>query len=105
MMRRVVIDTARKRRAGKRGSGAPRVSLDDAAGQPIDPASPDLLDLDDALTKLERFDANLSRLVELRYFVGLTLEEAADTLGTSTTSAWRDWNTARAWLYRELNGS
>lgn len=104
MMRRVVIDAARKRRTGKRGSGAPRISLDDAPEPRIDPASSDLLDLDDALTKLEGFDPKLSRLVELRYFAGLTLEEAAEALGTSTTAAWRDWNTARAWLYNELQG-
>ena len=103
MMRRVVVDAARKRHAGKRGSGVPRFSLDDVPEPRIDPANPDLLDLDDALSKLEAFDARLSRLVELRYFAGLTLEEAAEALGTSTTAAWRDWNTARAWLYNELH--
>lgn len=103
MMRRVVVDAARKRRAGKRGSGQPRFSLDDVPEPRIDPASPDLLDLDDALTRLAAFDTRLSQLVELRYFAGLTLEEVADTLGTSTTAAWRDWNTARAWLYNELH--
>ena len=104
MMRRVVIDAARKRRAGKRGSGAPRISLDDVAEPRIDPASSDLLDLDEALTKLEQFDPKLSRLVELRYFGGLTLEETAAILETSTTAAWRSWNTAKAWLYNELSG-
>src|SRR5262245_27470477 len=104
MMRRIVIDAARKRRAGKRGSGAPRFSLDEAPEPRIDPASSDVLDLDEALSKLEGFDPKLSRLVELRYFAGLTLEEAANVLGTSTTAAWRDWNTAKAWLYNELNG-
>ena len=102
MMRRVVVDIARKRRAGKRGSGAPRLSLDEVPEPHIDPNS-DLLDLNEALSKLEAFDPKLSRLVELRYFAGLTLEEAADLLGTSTTAAWRDWNTARAWLYSELH--
>ena len=103
MMRRVVVDTARKRRAGKRGAGAPRLSLDDVPEPRIDPNNPDLIDLDEALSKLEAFDSKLSRLVELRFFAGLTLEEAAETLGTSTTAAWRDWNTARAWLYNELH--
>jgi len=58
----------------------------------------------EALTKLEAFDPKLSRLVELRYFGGLTLEETGEVLGTSTTAVWRDWNTARAWLYNELHG-
>jgi len=101
MMRRVLVDEARKRHAGKRGAGAPRFSLDEVPEPAIDPSS-DLLDLDDALSRLERFDPKLSRVVELRYFVGLTLEETAEALGTSTTSAWRDWNTARAWLFQEL---
>lgn len=104
MMRRVVVDAARKRRATKRGSGRPGLSLDEVAEPRIDPNNTDLLDLDDALLKLEGFDPKLSRLVELRYFGGLTLEEAAEVLGTSTTAAWRDWNTARAWLYSELSG-
>ena len=104
MMRRVIVDAARKRRAGKRGSGMPRFSLDEVPEPRIDPASSDLLDLDDALSKLEAFDPKLCRLVELRYFAGLTLEEAAAALGTSTTAAWRDWNTARAWLYNEMQG-
>jgi RNA polymerase sigma factor (TIGR02999 family) len=103
-MRRVVVDAARRRRTSKRGSGAPRFSLEEVPEPRIDPANPDLLDLDDALSKLEAFDARLSRLVELRYFAGLTLEESAEALGTSTTAAWRDWNTAKAWLYNELHG-
>ena len=57
-----------------------------------------------AKVKLEAFDPKLSRIVELRYFGGLTLEEAGEVLGTSTTAVWRDWNTARAWLYNELHG-
>jgi DNA-directed RNA polymerase specialized sigma24 family protein len=77
--------------------------LDDVPEPRIDPNNPDLIDLDEALSKLEAFDSKLSRLVELRFFAGLTLEEAAETLGTSTTAAWRDWNTARAWLYNELH--
>lgn len=103
MMRRILVDVARKRHASKRGSGRPATSLDDAPEPRIDPNN-DLLDLDNALVKLEGFDPKLSRLVELRYFAGLTLEETAEVLGTSTTAAWRDWNTARAWLYSELSG-
>lgn len=62
-----------------------------------------LLALDEALTRLEGFDCRLSRVVELRYFGGLTFEELAEVLGTSTSGAWRDWNTARAWLYEALS--
>jgi RNA polymerase sigma-70 factor, ECF subfamily len=102
MMRRVLVDEARKRRAGKRGSGIPRVSLDDAPEPSVDPAGY-LLELDEALTRLESLDPKLSRIVELRYFGGLTLEETAEILGVSTTAAWRDWNTARAWLHDELS--
>jgi RNA polymerase sigma factor (TIGR02999 family) len=104
MMRRVVIDAARRRHTAKRGSGAPKFSLDEVPEPSIDPGNPDLLDLDDALVKLEGFDPKLCHLVELRYFAGLTLEETAGVLGVSTTAAWRDWNTARAWLYNELQG-
>jgi RNA polymerase sigma factor (TIGR02999 family) len=103
MMRRVLVDEARKRAAGKRGSGAPRLSLEHAPEPSVEPDG-GLVDLDEALSRLEAFDPRLSRLVELRYFAGLTLEQAAEVLGTSTTSAWRDWNTARAWLYDALSG-
>ena len=103
MMRRVLVDEARKRQAGKRGSGAPHLSLDEAPDPLAEPPA-ELLALDEALTRLESVDPRLSRLVELRYFAGLTLEETAEALGTSTTGAWRDWNTARAWLYDALNG-
>jgi RNA polymerase sigma factor (TIGR02999 family) len=102
-MRRVLVDEARKRRAGKRGSGAPRLSLDEVPEPSLEPGG-GLLDLDDALTRLEGFDPRLSLVVELRYFGGLTLEETAEVMGTSTAGAWRDWNTARAWLYDALNG-
>jgi len=104
MMRRIVVDAARKRNAGKRGAGLPRISLEDAPEPRIDASNSALLDLDEALTKLEAFDPKLSRIVELRYFGGLTLEETGEVLGTSTTAVWRDWNTARAWLYNELQG-
>lgn len=103
MMRRVLVDAARKRRAGKRGSGAPRVSLEDINEPRVEPGD-QVLDLDEALTRLEAFDPNLSRVVELRYFGGLTHEETAQVLGISTAAAWRDWNTARAWLYDQLSG-
>jgi RNA polymerase sigma-70 factor, ECF subfamily len=101
MMRRVLVDAARKRRAGKRGSTAPRVPLDDVNQPRVEPDD-NLMELDEALTRLEAFDPHLSRVVDLRYFGGLTLDETAKILDVSTTSAWRDWNTARAWLYDEM---
>jgi RNA polymerase sigma factor (TIGR02999 family) len=103
-MRHVLVDEARKRRAEKRGGGTPPLSLDEGYEPSVEPGGR-LLDIDDALTRLEAFDPRLSRVVELRYFGGLTLEETAEAMGTSTTSAWRDWNTARAWLYDALGGS
>ena len=102
MMRRVLVDAARKRRAGKRGSGAPRAPLDDVNEPRVEPDD-HLLELDEALTRLEAFDPNLSRVVDLRYFGGLTLDETAEILGVSTPTAWRDWNPARAWLYDQLS--
>lgn len=101
MMRRVLVDAARKRRTGKRGSGAPRVPLDDQNEPRIAPDD-NLMELDEALTRLAAFDPHLSRVVDLRYFGGLTLDEAAEVLGVSTTTAWRDWNTARAWLHDQM---
>jgi RNA polymerase sigma factor (TIGR02999 family) len=100
-MRRVLVDGARKRGAAKRGFGAPTVRLDDVS-EPMSQPDEELLALDDALSRLEKFDPGLARLVELRYFAGLTFEEAGEILGVSTATAWRDWNTARAWLYDDL---
>jgi RNA polymerase sigma factor (TIGR02999 family) len=102
MMRRVLVDEARKRGAAKRGGGAKRVSLDEIP-EPGREADAGLLALDEALERLEGLDPRLSRVVELRYFAGLTFEEAAGALGVSVTTAWRDWNTARAWLYDRLH--
>ena len=101
MMRRVLVDAARKRRTVKRGSGVASVPLDDVNEPRVAPDA-NLLNLDEALRRLEAFDPNLSRVVELRYFGGLTLDETAEILGVSTTTAWRDWNTARAWLYDQM---
>jgi RNA polymerase sigma factor (TIGR02999 family) len=104
MMRRVLVDEARRRQAHKRGSGRPRIALDDA---PEPSVSPDggLLLLDDALTRLEAFDPRLGRVVELHYFGGLTFEETAGVLEVSTATVWRDWNAARAWLHDALGPS
>ena len=101
MMRRVLVDEARKRHAAKRGAGAPAVPLDEAPERGVAPDA-GLLALDEALSRLEGFDTGLSRVVELHYFGGLTFEETADVLGVSTARAWRDWNTARAWLHEAL---
>lgn len=105
MMRRVLVDYARKRNSGKRGGHAIQVSLDD---QPVDVPSPadqraaDVIALDDALQALAKVDARKSRLVELRFFGGLSIEEAAEALGVSPGTAMRDWTLAKAWLQREM---
>jgi RNA polymerase sigma-70 factor (ECF subfamily) len=100
-MRRVLVDHARAFCAGKRGSGQAKISLDEAlvfsAVQ-----SRELLDLDEALTRLAEFDARLARVVELRFFAGLSVEETAEALGCATRTVNRDWRTAQAWLRREL---
>jgi RNA polymerase sigma factor (TIGR02999 family) len=102
MMRRILVDEARKRGTAKRGSHEPPVPLDDAPEPGIVPDE-NLVALDDALTRLEAFDPALSRLVELRYFAGLTLEQTADVLEVSRSTAMRDWQTARAWLFGALS--
>jgi RNA polymerase sigma factor (TIGR02999 family) len=102
VMRRVLVDEARKRQAAKRGSGAARLPLSEVPEPSVAPEG-GLVALDEALTRLEAFDAHLSRVVELRYFGGLTFEQTAEVLRISTTSAWRDWNTARAWLHDALS--
>ena len=103
-MRRILIDRAREKRSAKRGGGRQKVDIDavDVATR----ATPDqLLALDDALAKLAREDPAAARLVELRYFAGLTVEEAGKALGISTATAYRHWKYARAWLHGELLGT
>jgi RNA polymerase sigma factor (TIGR02999 family) len=103
-MRRILIDRAREKRSQKRGGGRKRLDLDalDLATR----ATPDqLLAVDDALAKLARQDPAAARLVELRYFAGLTVEEAGKALGVATATAYRHWKYARAWLHGELLGS
>jgi RNA polymerase sigma factor (TIGR02999 family) len=103
-MRRILIDRAREKRSQKRGGGHKRLDIDavDLATQ----AAPDqLLAIDDALAKLAREDPPAARLVELRYFAGLTVEEAGKALGMSTATAYRHWKYARAWLHGELLGT
>jgi RNA polymerase sigma factor (TIGR02999 family) len=104
LMRRVLVDAARTRRSGKRGGGALHVSLSEAA-EVAAPQCADVVALDDALKRLERFDPRRSRVVELRFFAGLSLEEAAHVLGVSVGTVRRDWSLARAWLHRAISSS
>lgn len=110
VMRRVLVDHARARLAGKRGAGAQhvtlidaRLDLDAASAAASADAAVDLLALDDALQRLVAFDPRKARLVELRYFAGLSIPEAAESLGVSQATVIRDWNVARRWLHRELS--
>jgi RNA polymerase sigma factor (TIGR02999 family) len=103
LMRQLLIDHARKHRAAKRGSGGPRLTLleGDLAAEPRDV---DLLDLDRALSALAALDSRQARVVELRYFGGMTIEETAEVLEVSPATVKLDWSLARAWLLRELLG-
>jgi RNA polymerase sigma factor (TIGR02999 family) len=103
-MRRILIDSARRRTSGKRGRGGPKVSLDEAATISAEAANESLLALDLALQELERIDAEQSRIVELRYFGGLTIEETAEVLKSSPATVKREWTMARAWLYQAISG-
>jgi RNA polymerase sigma factor (TIGR02999 family) len=104
-MRQVLVDAARAKAADKRGGDRLRVSLDEASGlaTPDGPPADDLLALDEALAALEAEDPRKARLVELRYFAGLSVEDAAAALGISPATAKRDWTYARSWLYGRLN--
>lgn len=104
-MRRILLDNARRHGAAKRGSGGQKLSLDDVATLSTDGANESLIALDLALQKLETIDAEQSRIVELRYFGGLTIEETAEVLKTSPSSVQREWTIARAWLYKAISGS
>lgn len=101
-MRRILIESARRRSAEKRGGDRRRTDLDniDAVAEADDCET--LLALDEALTKLEQTDADLARLVQLRYFTGLTVEQTAEMIGSSPRTVKRNWAYARAWLKREM---
>src|SRR6266487_2524578 len=103
LMRRIIVDYARERRSLKRGGGALKVSLDEAA-LVTEKQSEKLLALDEALERLAVQDPRKSQIVELRYFGGLTVEETAEFLKLSQRTAEREWNMAKAWLYRALSG-
>lgn len=101
LIRQILVDHARARAAGKRNGGL-RVTLDDALNLAA-PGDVDLLGLDDALSGLSRMDEQQGRIVELRFFGGLSVEECAAVTGMSPRTIKREWATARAWLYRELS--
>ena len=103
-MREILIEHARARAARKRGGGAERLTLDDLLA-PVPSPSIDVLALDEALQRLARLDERHARVVELRYFGGLTVEETAAALGLSPATVKRAWTLSRAWLYRELTGT
>jgi RNA polymerase sigma factor (TIGR02999 family) len=102
MMRRILVDHARNRVAMKRGAGATLISINDAiVGK--DMQNLDLIALDDALTKLAGFDEQQSKIVELRFFGELSIEETAEVLGISPATVKRDWAVAKAWLFRQMS--
>ncbi len=102
LIRRVLVDHARARKRLKRGGDVPKVPLDDVLGL-AESRAPGLIALDDALEGLGQLAPRQSRIVELRIFAGLTLEDVADALGVSRTTVHRDWNAALLWLRRELS--
>jgi RNA polymerase sigma factor (TIGR02999 family) len=101
LMRHILVDHARNRAAAKRGAGAPRLTLDPDVALPQE-RDVDLIALDDALNQLAALDPQQSRLVELRFFGGLSIEETSVVLGVSPATVKREWATARAWLQREM---
>jgi RNA polymerase sigma factor (TIGR02999 family) len=103
-MRRILVDHARTRRAGKRDPGGKRVPLDDAVAC-LEERAEDLVAVDEALARLARFDERKARVVELRFFGGLTVEDTANVLGVSGRTVEREWTLARAWLRGEVTRS
>ena len=102
LMRRILVDHARAKHRDKRGGDDIKLPLEEAALAAADEKSVDLIALDEALDRLAAVDAQQSRIVELRYFSGLSLEETAEALSISRSTAARDWAMAKAWLHREL---
>jgi RNA polymerase sigma-70 factor (ECF subfamily) len=101
-MRRILVDHAKKRRRVKRGGVEDDIPLEDVLIAAAENTNIDLIALDDALSRLAELDPQQERIVELRYFAGLSLEDTADTIGISRATTARDWNAAKAWLHREL---
>ncbi|MGH7650459.1 MAG: sigma-70 family RNA polymerase sigma factor [Gemmatimonadaceae bacterium] len=102
LMRRVLVDYARARQATKRGGSATLVSIGSAADISGDPVATDVLAIDEALARLAAYDPEQVRIIELRFFAGLTVEETAEVVGRSPRTVKREWQLAKAWLYREL---
>lgn len=102
LMRRILVDRARRHKRIKRGGGAPLVSLDETAIMSRQPTF-DMLALDEALNRLAEIDGRKARIVELRFFGGLEVEETATFLNISEVTVMRDWKMAKAWLHRELS--
>ena len=105
LMRQILVDHARRQRASKRGGGATVISLNEAAAAaaPTSTSSVDVLALDEALDTLSSLDVRQCRVVELRFFAGLNIPEAADALGVSTATVEREWAMAKAWLHQRLS--
>ena len=104
LMRQILVDHARSHRASKRGGSVFKVALDEAEEQPL-ATDLDIVALDDALKNLAEMDPQQSKVVELKFFAGLSIDDTAEVLGISSSTVKRDWITARAWLYRELDRS
>jgi RNA polymerase sigma factor (TIGR02999 family) len=102
-MRRILVDHAVRRKAQKRGGEQRRISLDEVS-LPVEQSATDLIELDAALERLAVLEERQSRVVECRYFAGMSIEETAVALGVSPATIKRDWTLARAWLHRELGG-
>jgi RNA polymerase sigma factor (TIGR02999 family) len=101
-MRRILVESARRKGRHRHGGGLRRVELDEAASVAAEGPADDLLDLDAALTRLEAVDPTAAAVVKLRYFAGLSMPEAAAALGLPLRTAERNWTYARTWLHREL---
>jgi len=104
LMRQIIVDHARSHQAAKRGGATPKLSLDEAP-ELSDERAAGFLALDEALTGLAAVDAQKSRIVELRFFGGLTIEETAQIIGVSTATVKREWSVAKTWLYREIRNA
>ena len=102
VMRRILVENARRRNFAKRGGGAQQVELDEAAVVSAG-RSAEVIAVDEALTELESWDARKGRIVELRFFGGLSIEETAEVLKVSPTTVQREWRSAKAWLYRAIS--
>lgn len=102
-MRRILVDYARERKREKRGGSAENLPIEEAIQVSSKEKSVDLIALDEALDKLAKFDERQARIVELRYFSGLDIDETAEVLGVSNATVRRDWNMAKAWLYQRIS--